>query len=210
MANPAKFTAIVVALLTSIGFFASALAQDRAAPIPSKQATAGFQSSGIKAVISNAAKIHNGFSVQMIIQNLRTTDIYISPISSYQDGAGNTALGASGLKFIVDNGGTSFVGMTPCYSQGTFDATVSSCIKSFALENMTVIEPSQTAILGISYRYSGSDGDVGDSTSFALKFLVREASGGRDPIASAAGKVQEAGPARIVTISFPSIPMGNK
>jgi hypothetical protein len=180
-------------------------------------ATAGFQSSGVKAVIAAAKATSYGFSVQLIIQNLRSNTIYISPISGYAAGSGNTAIVSSGTRVQVGHRGKDFIGMTPCYEPQNidFDKVVSSCVKSFPIENLTSIEPSQTAILGITYGEQYGDGSPGgESASFALKLLVREqmSSAKGDPLAAAAsGKADDspAGPAKVVTISFPLIPLGS-
>jgi hypothetical protein len=76
---------------------------------------------------------------------------------------------------------------------------------------MTYLDPDQTTVLGITYFKNNNNqgGDPGDSVSFALKFLVRNAPAQSDSLSAASGGSAAPGPATVVTISFPLVPLRN-
>jgi hypothetical protein len=90
------------------------------------------------------------------------------------------------------------------------DQQAQTCLKGFDENSITTIEAGQSSVLGIIYDLNPLSQPAGqnDNVNFALKFLVRSAPGHGDTLSAAAGG--KAGPANLVTISFPLIPLGSQ
>lgn len=169
-------------------------------------APAGFKSQGINAVITSTTVTAQGLVVQLIVQNERKTPIYISPITS--GGMGAAAMSSRGNTYAIANNGLAVAGIAPCdLNGGDFNDSISKCLKGHSAETMTYLEPSQTSVMAVTYsRVTGTD-EKSDAVSFSYKFLVRNAPAETDSGITSAGKTDTVGPASVVTISFPLVPL---
>ncbi len=194
---------LAIFALAGFAIYTGDIARAQAPGQPS--APSGFKSQGINAVITSTAITARGLVVQLIVQNERTTPIYISPITSA--GMGAAALSSKGNTYGIAQGGGAVAGIAPCdMNGGDFNDSIQKCLKSFPVETMTYLEPNQSTVMAVTYdRVTGSD-EKSDTISFAYKFLIRNAPAQSDN-GIASGKTDTVGPPAVVTISFPLIPL---
>jgi hypothetical protein len=172
-------------------FCAAALAQSGA---PVGQRT--FQSSGLKASIVRTSMGRQGLSVQMLVENVSNSRQYVLVPSDVY--ASSDRGSQFQLKSVAGIGHT---------NQNT-NCLFSICASEASdLNRYSYIEPGQSVAFSMNYhRPSGRSSDFGNLISFMFKALVRTSppAGGLNP--EAAGRP---GPAHIVTINFPLVPLQN-
>ena len=197
--------ALAAVTLVLAGFPLQSQAQTAPGTLPVQPS--GFQSTGIKAVITSISRAGRGLAINFLVQNGRKSSILISPIVS-ESGAGVSVLSSSGGHYNIMDVDHNIVGMSPCIGDRMdYARSISACLKSFPTENMTLLEPNQTAPLGISYFLDGFKQEDGDNINFSLKFLVRSVPSQSDDMTTVLNKDVSAGLSSVVTINFPLVPV---
>jgi len=174
-------------------------------------ASPGFQSQGIKATITSISLSpgQNGtITLQFMIQNTRQSGIYLALVGGYGGSAG-TLMATNGAVYKMDFRNIS--GMSFC-NDGTTrptDDQVQTCLSTSDEHNMAMIDAGQSGILGIIYQLDAQNHPAtqNDNVNFSLKFIARSAPGQAGTLSAAAGG--KAGPASVVTISFPLVPLAS-
>jgi hypothetical protein len=174
-------------------------------------ASPGFQSQGIKATITSISLSPGSqgtITLQFMIQNTRQSGVYLALVGGYGGSAG-TLMATNGGVYKMDYRNIS--GMSFC-NDGTTrrtDDQVQTCLSGSDEHNMAMIDAGQSGILGIIYQLDPQSHPAtqNDNVNFALKFIARSAPGQAGTLSAAAGG--KAGPASVVTISFPLVPLAS-
>jgi hypothetical protein len=162
-------------------------------------ASSVFQSHGIKATITSISLLDKKIVLQFSIQNARPDPIYLTLISGL-GGSTGTLMATNGSVYEMEFGHISGMSFCNDSTTATTDQEVQACLKRSDEANMTAIDPDQSSILGILYDLQGGSkaSTEADKINFALKFLVRSATGNKT------------GPPSIITISFPLVPLASQ
>ena len=184
-------------------------AQSKAQPTqseaaPNQSATRIFKSAGISAAIAGLTVDRFAVQFQVALKNDRKTPILISPIIM----RGSGELAATTTNGVV-YAPSEIAGVAPCDGHNVSVAVaISNCMKDFETSAMTRLEPGDIATINVSYRLFSNLKPLktDDKISTAIKLLVRTAPSD-DSTLEAAAKGKIPGPASIVTINFPLVPI---
>lgn len=190
--------AVVLGLLvTPRQSLSQATVPSPASPAPESSDRPAFHSEGINASIAGISVSPTGqyreVLVQVFLKDARKEAVEVAVLR------GQAATGAStnGVEFYMDR----VAGFSSCEANDQSDIT--RCMANMPAEQYIYLEPDGSSVASLHFS-AKTGGQPEGSLSFVLRLLVRGAAGRQNSLASVSSPH---GPAHVVTINFPLVPL---